>query len=1152
MKIRPLCLCLVPLVVLLQTGLYAQEFRGTVLGRVTDPGEATVAAAKVTVTNKATAIRSETSTNESGDYYLPFLSPGLYNLRVEKTGFRAFLQAEIEVRALDRLRLDVRLELGAVTDSVTVAAEGPLVSTATGDRGETVSSKMLEEIPQNAHNALMLARMMPGVNSGARTFARVFDTGTTIDFGMSGGIRRRNEILLDGVNNTTSDFQVAHIPSADAVAEVRVQTNAYDAEYGHTTGGIVNAVTKSGSNEFHGTGYLYAQHTALDANSFFNNRSGIGKPERDYYHYGFAAGGPIWLPKIYLGRNRTFFFVNTERIKNGDGRSLNFTVPTAAQRNGDFSGTRNQAGALIAIYDPLTTRANPASAGNFIRDAFAGNRIPASRISPVATNLIKYYPNPNITGAPFTEVNNYGYAGSSPDNYEALIGRIDHSLTDKQRLFVRGHWNRRFQRDDDIWGPDNPAGDRYYLGRRGSYGGALDYTNTLSPTLLLNLRYGYSRFQDPIQNLSSGFDLVGLGFPRSLVDQMQEANFPIVSPSGFGTLGYTSSTNTALDSHSGQAIVTAIRGKQTIRFGGDYRLYRNNPFPGGNLSGSYSFNAAFTQGPDPLRGTNNGGFSLASLLLGLPSSGSIQNVDALSYAATYGAMFVQDDVRLSRRLMLNLGLRVDLNGAWRERYDRMTRGFAFDTASPLQIPGLNLRGGLLYAGQDGQPSTNSRGGTAWGPRFGFAYDLGQGAVLRGGFGTIYSGITYFGFGAATATGYSVTTPYVASIDGGLTPANNLSNPFPTGILRPSGSSNGLRTLLGQSVQFYDPSVRIPGTYQFSLSLAKQFAGVWVGEASYAGSRGFNGPLPSIQWNQLPPSALSQGSALLQSVANPFRGQIASGPLAGATITRSRLLRPFPQFDQVTEVFPTRGSSLYHSLQTKLERRFRRGLMVLATYTWSKQLQNFERTGDAPQNNYDLRNEWAVSNTDRTHRLTAAWAVELPFGKGKPIGHRLPSGLRHAISNWQLNGTATVESGTPLSFSVTPNTTNALGGGQRPNSTGTSARMGSYPDTDSMLSRYFDIAQFTRPDPFSFGNLGRRINDVRGFPFRTLELAAQWQMRLAERYSLQFRAEAFNTLNSPDFSDPNTSLGSTAFGSVTSLKNTANPARQFQLSLRFRF
>ncbi|HBY61570.1 MAG TPA: hypothetical protein DEH78_17245 [Solibacterales bacterium] len=1142
------------LAVCLAAPAVAQEFRGTILGRVVDPQLTAVPGAVVAVTQLETSVKRESLTNQSGDYYVPFLLPGTYEVKVSKDGFKAFVRSGIEVRTLDRLRIDVGLDLGAITESIAVTAESPLLEVTSGDRGEVVSTKMLSDLPTSGHNALMIQRLMPGMSGGTRTFARIFDTGTVIDFGMSGGIRRRNEILLDGVNNTTSDFQVAHIPSAEAVVEVKVQTNSYDAQYGHTSGGIINAVTKSGTNQFHGSGFFHAQHTALDANSFFNNRNGIDKPGRNYYQYGFSAGGPVWMPKLYNGRSRTFFFVNYESVDSADGRSSLWTVPTAQERRGDFSNTRNQTGALIGVFDPLTTRPDPARPGNYLRDAFAGNVIPASRINRVATSLIQYYPLPNVPGAAFTNVGNWAYSGTSADNYDSIIGRIDHNFTERQQIFVRGHWNRRFQRDDDMYGPDNPAGNLYYLGRRGSVGGAADYTNTLTPTTLLNLRYGYSRFEDPIRNLSSGFDQAAAGIPASLVAQMQEVTFPTISPSGFGQLGRSSSSLTALDSHSYQGLLTRTLARHTIRAGGDYRIYRNNPFPGGNLAGSYSFNAAFTQGPDPLRGSNTAGFSMASLLLGYPSSGSIDRISALSYQAPYGALFIQDDFRLSRRLTLNFGLRLDLNGAWRERYNRMTRGYAFDTASPLQsqVTGLNLRGGLLFAGQNGLPSENSDGGAAWGPRFGFAYDAGRNTVIRGGFGMIYSGITYFGSGSDTATGYSVTTPYVPSIDGGLTPANSLSNPFPTPVLQPTGNADGLRTLVGQSIRFFDPTVRVPGAYQYSFSIGHQFQKHYLAEVSYVGSRGFNGPLPSIQWNQLPPEVLAQGSSLLQPVNNPFFGIINSGPLASRTVTRSRLLRPFPHFDQVTEVFPTRGASIYHSMQAKLERRFRGGVMLLTSYTWSKQMQNFERTGDAPQNNYNLLPEWAVSEIDRTHRFTGAWVVELPFGRGKAFGASAPAVLRQMISNWQVNGSTTLESGTPLSFSVTPNTTNALGGGQRPHSTGSTARRDGYASTDDMLDRFFDTSQFLRPDPFTFGNLGRRINDVRGFPFMNLELSLQWQMRLAERYSLQFRAEAFNALNRADFSNPSTTLGSTAFGTVTSVKQEANPARQIQLVVRFVF
>ena len=1138
--------------VLLAGAASAQESRGTILGRVTDAQQAAVPGVSVVVRNTATGVKTTATTNESGDYYAPFLVPGIYELNVEHPGFKSYKSSGIEVRMLDRVRLDIGLEVGSLSESITVTDAAPMLDLTTGARGELVSQKMVSELPLSGHTSVMLVRLMPGVGGGARTFARTYDTGTVIDFSMSGGVRRRNEILLDGVTNATSDFQISHIPSADAVAEVKVQTNAYDAEYGHTTGGIVNAMTKSGTNALHGTVYNYTQNTALDANSFFNNLNGVKRPTRRYNQFGFNTGGPAYLPKLYDGRNRTFFFVNYEGIRNADGRSSLHTVPAPQQLQGDFSQTLNQNGALIVIHDPSTTRADPARPGNYIRDAFAGNRIPASRINSTASNLAKYYPAPNVQGARYTNASNYAYAGSSRDDYNSFIGRIDHSLTDKQRLFLRGHWNRRFQRDDDTYGPDNPAGDLYYLGRRGSYGAALDYTNTITATLLLNLRYGYSRFEDPIQNLSAGFDLVKTGFPQALVSQLPEVVFPTLSPSGYGTLGYGGSSMAALDSHTFQGVVTRILGTHTMRAGGDYRIYRNNPKSSSNVSGSYSFSASFTQGPDPLRSTATAGNAMASMLIGLPSSGSVDSIDTMAYRAPYAALFVQDDLRVSRRLTINGGLRFDYNGAWSERYNRMTRGFAFDTASPLQIPGLSLRGGLLYVNKDGQPATNSRGGNGWGPRLGFAYDIGRGTVLRGGFGQFFAGTTYFGVGSDTAQGYSVTTSYVPSIDGGLTPANSLTNPFPTGLLKPSGNSLGLSTLLGQSIRFFDPSVNVPGSQQFSLSLGKQFARNYLVEISYVGNRGVHCPIPSIQWNQLTPEQLRQGTTLIQSVSNPFYGKIASGALAGVTVTRSRLLRPFPQFDQITEVFPTRGSSRYHSMQSKFEHRFVSGVTVISTYTLSKVLQDFERSGDAAQNNYDLRNEWAVSSSDRTHRFTAAWVAELPFGRGKPLGAHAPAVLNRIISNWQFNGILTLESGTPLSFSVTPNNTNALGGGARPNSTGVAARRDSYQNRDDMLNKYFDTSQFTRPDTFQFGNLGRRVNDVRGYPFNTLDLSLFWKTPVREKVFFHLRLEAFDAINRADFDNPNTSLGNVSFGRVSALKQEANPARQVQLSARITF
>jgi hypothetical protein len=587
--------------------------------------------------------------------------------------------------------------------------------------------------------------------------------------------------------------------------------------------------------------------------------------------------------------------------------------------------------------------------------------------------------------------------------------------------------------------------------------------------------------------------------------------------------------------------------------GGDFRSYRNNSYSSYNVSGSYSFSAAFTQGPDPTRSTATAGNALASMLLGYPSSGSVESRDRMAYQAPYAALFIQDDIRFSRRLTINAGLRFDYNGGWSERYNRMTRGFDFNATSPLQISGLPaLRGGLRFVGKDGQPIRNSTGKNGWGPRLGFAYDLGRGMVVRGGYGAFYSGLSYVGVGSSTAAGFSVSTSYVASNDGGLTPANSLSNPFPTGLVPVTGNSQGLSTLLGQSITFFDPNVKLPGSHQWSLSLGKQFAKVYLLEVSYQGSRGLHAPIGSIQWNQLTEEQLKLGSTLIQSVANPFYGIIKTGALSSATITRSRLMRPYPQFDQITQSAATRGSSLYHSMQMKFERRFSSGIMVLGTYTWSKLLQNFERSGDAPQNNWNLRPEWAVASHDRTHRFTTAWVAELPFGKGKPIAANAPAVLNRIISNWEFKGTMSFESGTPLSFSTTPSNTNALGGGSRPNSTGVSGARDSHQNRDDMLSKFFDTSQYTRPDPYTFGNMGRRLNNVRGYPFNTLDLSLFWKTPIYERIVFNLGVEAFNALNRADFADPNTTLGNVSFGRISALKQEANPGRQLQISARITF
>jgi hypothetical protein len=1130
----------------------AQESRGTILGRVTDAQQAAVPGVSVVVRNTATGVKTTATTNESGDYYAPFLVPGTYELAVERTGFRTFRQQQIEVGVQARIRIDVDLVVGELAESVTVSESTPLLEMTAGSRGDLVTRKMVEEVPLSGRSAVFLTRITPGVSGHPRTLAAPYQHTTIANFDMSGGVRRQNEILLDGVTNTTSNYYLAISPSTDAVEDMKVQVNAYDAEYGRTTGGVINAVTKSGTNKAHGTLSYFHQNKAVNASDFFSNQAGLPKPPWIWNNPSGSLGGPVYLPKIYDGRNRTFFFFNYEGLRHRDGRVYNQTVPTPMQLEGNFSETRNSSGALIQVYDPFSTRANPASAGRYLRDVFPGNIIPSSRLSKFMAPLLQYYPKPSRPGDPFTATNNRFIHDGNQDDNNMVIARIDHALTSAQRFSGRVQWSRRADFGRYLFGEKtNPANPSYQFQPFGTYGGMLDYTNSLSPSWLLNIRYGYSRYEEISFNLTEGFDLVAAGLPTSLVSQMKGKYFPRFDITGFQQMGREGNSNIEEGTHTIQAVATKILGSHNIRAGTDYRLYRKNNSSSGYASGYFRFNAAFTQGPDPTRSSSTAGFPLASALLGTPNRGDIDSYLPLSYRNNYAAAFLQDDWRLSRRLTLNLGLRYDHSGAWRELENRMTRGFAFDTPSPLKVPGLDLRGGLLYAGVDGQPSTQAKSRNNISPRFGFAYQLAKRTVVRGGYGLIFSGVTHFGDGYDSATGFSNTTAMVPTIDG-VTPLNTMSNPYPQELLKPVGSSLGLATLLGQSVNFFDPSRAIPRTHQYSLTIGQQLGADHVLEASYSGSRATNRPI-NVQWNQLSPETLKQyGDALLQSVPNPFYRQIDSGILSGPSVTRGQLLRPFPHFDQVTENWSTRANSSYDSLQTKFQRRFSQGISATLAYTFSKRMGEVETDPITAQNNYDLRAERAVDSVDTPHRLSLGYVMELPFGRGKRIGANAPRVLNRMISGWQFSGAGTLESGNPLSFSVTPNTTNALGGGQRTNSTGVSAHRDSYQNKSDMLGRYFDTAQFLRPATFTFGNVSRRTSDVRGPTFQQIDLSLSWKTALKEKAAFQFRLEAYNALNRANFSSPNTSLGNSQFGRINSLRVDAGMARVLQFGAKITF
>jgi hypothetical protein len=1131
------------LFLLVTASLLGQEFRGTILGRAVDSSGAVVPGVPIIVTNTNTNTSVKTLSAPNGNYTVPFLIPGPYKVSAQMEGFKAFVREGIEVQVQERVHVDVVLEPGVVTETVMVTAEAPLLESSTASVGEVVDQAKIINLPVNGRNPYMVARIAPGIQpTDTRSFTRPFDNGGTSNISMGGNPSQSNDVLLDGIPNVNGGNTIAFIPSVEAVQEMKVQTNTFDAEFGRAAGGVVNVTVKSGTNQLHGSLHEFWRNDILEANNFFNNRVGEGKPIQRFHMYGATAGGPLYVPRVYDGRNRTFIFGSWESIRQADPTSLVETVPTMEQRQGDFSNTYDGRGRFLTVFDPFTTKPNPAKPGSFLRDPFPGNLIPKSRMDPVALNVINLFGQPNQPGLPLSAEDNFFWSSSSPDDYDAFIIRLDHNLTDTQRIFFRGSASRRPRLgDDDLF--ENISTQSRFLNRI-SRGAAMDYVNTLGPRLLLNVRYGLVRYGNITQYRPGDFTLTSLGFPSSLASQVAEQQFPRFRLSGIATIGRTGKSEALNDVHTLQANMTHIGGRHTLKWGGDIRVYRDVGLSVSYASGDYSFNQGFTRGPDPVRDTVSG-HAVASFLLGTPSSGSIPTNVAPAFQNVYYAAYVQDDVRLSPKLTVNLGLRYDYESPRTERYNQMTRGFAYDTPSPLQdqVPELDLKGGLLFAGVGGQP----RGQTdpqrkSFAPRVGIAYQINPRFVLRAGYGIFFAGTTNLGGGTAASPGFSVTTPMVTSLDG-VTPKDRLSNPFPDGLLSPIGASEGLSTLLGQGVQFVDVSRPVTYTQQYTFGIQFEPARNLLIETAYVGNRGINLENDNLQLNQITDEALGLEDALLTRVPNPFFGLIGTGSLSSPTTTQGQLLRPYPQFTGVTVRDPTIGSATYHSFQLKVERRFSHGFTTLVSYTNAKLLDDI----GGRQSHRNLKAERSLSEINRPQRLVVSGIYEVPVGPGRHWAAGGNPVTRKLLEGWQLDWIVTFQGGPPLAITKSVNTTNSYGGGQRPDSTGQSAEL-SGPITDR-LDEYFDTSQFVDPKPFHFGNVARTLPDVRGPGLNNFDVSFIKNTTIKERLRLQFRCEAFNIWNHPAFDIAGTEFGAGSFGRIRAVAHRANPARQFMLAMK---
>lgn len=1133
----------------------AQSFTATIRGVVTDASQAAVAGAKVVARESNRNIDHPTTTDASGRYVLSALPPGRYTLSVEQPGFKKFKQQDFELLVQQQSTLDVSLSVGEISSSIEVSSSTPLINTTNSSLGQVVENRYIQSLPLAGRSPLALVSLAPGITPVSQSPNGQSNT----NFVASGTRNSTADVLLDGMSVTSIEqnsgvTDLKYQPSVDVVQEFKVATNALAAEYGNTGAAIINMVTKSGTNEFHGNAYEFHRNAALNANEWFSNRNGRALPDFSRNVFGGTFGGPVIIPKLYNGRNKTFFFGDYEGTRQSNATTSTATMPTAQERAGDFSNTRLPNGALSIIYNPFDTY--KLANGETRRNPFPGNMVPASLQNPIARKALSYYPAATSAGNAFTQTNNFFNQGVNASSANQMDFKIDHTLNDKNRLSSRYSRNRSASTPANLWG--NEA-DRFNSGNNASHtqNGVLDFTRVQSASTIYSIRFGVTRVDSYRTPQAFGFDPTTLGLPAiyktsgvNLFPSFAPENYQAMGTNGWALIGRGEDVSSVSGS-----MVRNLSG-HTIKAGGEGRFMRLNYLQPGYPQGNFNFGRG-TTGQNPLTASNTQGNAIASMLLGWGTGGNY-HIDPWSASASqYFGFYVQDDWKITRKLTLNIGLRYDFDIPRTERYDRLS-WFDFGAASPLagKVPQYpNLKGQFNFTNKDNR-SPLDRDMNNLQPRFGFAYALNNKTAIRGAYGLQYA--TSRGtIKGHTGSGFTTDSGPQFTRDGGLTPYATLSNPYPNGLNIPPGNILGASTFLGLGIGTEARDNNNPQIQAWNLSFQRELGWQSVLEINYSATKGthlYYGGLENQ--NVLDPQYWTLGrSALNQAVTNPFAAVITNpqSRLSTPAIPRSVLLRPFPQYDGgVSGNSPSRANSIYHSLQTRFEKRFSNGLAVLAHYTWAKSIDDTALTNGnvawlggstSVQNRYDLTQERSLSVHDLTHRATLTFSYQLPVGRGRKFGASMNQIANVLAGGWEMSGLATISSG----FPIVPTLANGQiwDASQRPNLVGDPGTTGRIQDR---LNSYLNPAAFTRPAPDTYGSSARTLN-TRTPGVRTMDVALLKNFNLTERRYFQFRAEAFNWLNHPVFSAPNANVGNSNFGVIT---GTVVGSRQMQLALKFYF
>jgi hypothetical protein len=1155
---RTFPLVAVALVAALATSANAQTFTGGVRGAVSD-ANGVVPGVTVELINEGTNQAREAVTNEQGEYNFSAVPPGTYTVKASLTGFRTFENKGVRVGAQQFITMDVKLEVGQLQETITVTGAAPLIDTSNASTGSVIDSRQLETLPSGGRSAFLFAVTVPTViASGDPQFNRQQDQTNASLLSLGGGTRRGNNYLVDGVPVTDMRNRASANPTIEAIEGVNVQVHTYDAETGRTGGGTFNVATKSGGNNWHGSGFYQTRPRWGTWNNFFSEAAGVPLPETYFHIGGGGVGGPII-------RNRTFFWFANESYGSSTTRNGALRVPTDREKQGDFSQTFDSAGRLVVIYDPLT--GNQATGQG--RTPFEGNRIPQGRLNQVALNMISYLPSAD------TQVSNgsinFNRTAQIEDRAQMWTGKVDHRFTDAVSLNGFYLYNKTDEPcanyfEPGLTGPNRFVDSRDYILERRVH--LLTVNNTWLPgnNTVVTFRYGMNNFVDN-NTLSIDFNPADLGFPSSFVNSLAVQKFPYVQMTDYGQggtrrlMGAIDPVNITYHSWAANGALSKLIGRHTLKFGMDYRFMGLDFQSFDEASGNFLFTRHYTSS-DPTQngtgGTSPSGNAFASFMLGYPSGdpGNLSRVGnsmPLELFSHYYGFYAQDDFRVGSKLTLNYGLRLEHETGLAEKNNLIT--VAFDrTLNPggalgnvvNPLSGQRIVGGLVYAGVNGAPTTQGDPpAIKTSPRLGIVYSMNPKTAIRAGYGLYWapwnyqapSNVNYGQIGASRQTFIN---------QGQFYPTTTLSNPFPGSLLAPVGNVNGPLTGVGGEIRFIDQEKSAPHVHMYSADVTREVGGGVAIGFEYSGATGRELGLGGanegfININQVPSQYWSLGAtALNEGVSNPFFGLPAGQGfnVTSSTIPRRQLLRPFPQFGDIFMLQSTQGRNQYHAAIFKLEKRVSGGWGGRINYTWSKLMDNqfgesnvFSLNDGDAANIENLDDEYSIGILDVPHKLVISPIIELPFGSGKRWA---TGGVGAAIlGNWTISSIISFESGFPVSLNANSNDLSGLGVGMQRVSAGTGDPYTDGSRNERILGNWLNPAAFVDPVGLVHGNLPRTLADVRTPHRHNWDFVATKAIPFKGSARGEIRLEVLNVTNTVKVFGPTQTVGSASFGQTRS-------------------